>query len=128
MAGQNMANAVQAQLVDQKRPMYLHPVDKDGNSLWDKKETIGGEEHLEDQAAVGTSSSTSTNTSATTTTTSTIWGATFDPFSEYDNVIIKKDNPIVQGGTSRSFKRTISSSDEEPDTTIVRTARRLREE
>jgi len=102
MAGQNMANAVQAQLADQKRPMYLHPVDKDGNSLWAKKETIGGEEHMENQAAVESST--------------TAWDATFDPLNEYDNVIIKSDNVIVQGGSRRSSKRAISSSDEGQDT------------
>lgn len=34
MAGHNICNIVRNYLLHQERPLYLHPVDEQGNSLW----------------------------------------------------------------------------------------------
>jgi len=36
MAGHNMANVVRSYLLDQKRPRYLQPIDKDNNYPWEQ--------------------------------------------------------------------------------------------
>lgn len=38
MAAHNMVNILRAQLEKQERPLYLQPVDKDGNYPWKKRE------------------------------------------------------------------------------------------
>jgi hypothetical protein len=39
MAGHNMCNIIQRHLLLQKRPYYLQPYDKNGNYIWEMKDS-----------------------------------------------------------------------------------------
>ena len=41
MAGHNIANVVRGHLINQQRPLYLQPVDKDGSYPWMSERTSG---------------------------------------------------------------------------------------
>ncbi|KAF9334378.1 hypothetical protein BG006_002279 [Podila minutissima] len=56
MAGHNICNIIQGYLMEQKRPDYLQPVDKDGRRPW--------QEDLNSTEGAGSNSSTSTTTHA----------------------------------------------------------------
>lgn len=64
MAAQNMVNAVRGHLIHQQRPLYLQPVNENGEYPWEKQENVGSAEDKASQLTVELkcgSSSASTN-------------------------------------------------------------------